>query len=160
MRTKKYSFLVTIVLLCFSGNILAQKFQVKVVKISDGDTFTAINRDNLQLKFRIWGIDAPEKKQAFGTKSKEHLSSLIFGKTITVDVQKQDGWGRYIAYVFTPENKDVGTEMIKAGMAWQFIEYDQSEKYRAAELQAHKSKKGLWSDSHRIAPWEFRKKKK
>lgn len=160
MRTKKYSFLVTIVLLCFSGNILAQKFQVKVVKISDGDTFTAINRDNLQLKFRIWGIDAPEKKQAFGTKSKEHLSSLIFGKTITVDVQKQDGWGRYIAYVFTPDNKDVGTEMIKAGMAWQFIEYDQSEKYRAAELQARKSKKGLWSDSHRIAPWEFRQKKK
>lgn len=160
MRTKKYSFLVTIVLLCFSGNILAQKFQVKVVKISDGDTFTAINRDNLQLKFRIWGIDAPEKKQAFGTKSKEHLSSLIFGETITVDVQKQDGWGRYIAYVFTPDNKDVGTEMIKAGMAWQFIEYDQSEKYRAAELQARKSKKGLWSDSHRIAPWEFRKKEK
>lgn len=160
MRTKKYSFLVSIVLLCFSGNILAQKFQVKVVKISDGDTFTAINRDNLQLKFRIWGIDAPEKKQAFGTKSKEHLSSLIFGKTITVDVQKQDGWGRYIAYVFTPDNKDVGTEMIKAGMAWQFIEYDQSEKYRTAELQARKSKKGLWSDSHRIAPWEFRKKKK
>lgn len=160
MRTKRYSFLVTIVLLCFSCNILAQKFQVKVVKISDGDTFTAINRDNLQLKFRIWGIDAPEKKQAFGTKSKEYLSSLIFGETITVDVQKQDGWGRYIAYVFTPDNKDVGTEMLKAGMAWQFIEYDQSEKYRAAESQARKSKKGLWSDSHRIAPWEFRKKKK
>lgn len=160
MRTKRYSFLVTIVLLCFSCNILAQKFQVKVVKISDGDTFTAINRDNLQLKFRIWGIDAPEKKQAFGAKSKEYLSSLIFDKTITVDVQKQDGWGRYIAYVFTPENKDVGTEMLKAGMAWQFTEYDQSEKYRAAESQARKSKKGLWSDSHRIAPWEFRKKKK
>ena len=160
MRTKRYSFLVTIVLLCFSCNILAQKFQVKVVKISDGDTFTAINRDNLQLKFRVWGIDAPEKKQAFGTKSKEYLSSLIFGETITVDVQKQDGWGRYIAYVFTPDNKDVGTEMLKAGMAWQFTEYDQSEKYRAAESQARKSKKGLWSDSHRIAPWEFRKKKK
>lgn len=158
MRTKRYSFLVTIVLLCFSCNILAQKFQVKVVKISDGDTFTAINRDNLQLKFRIWGIDAPEKKQAFGTKSKEYLSSLIFGETITVDVQKQDGWGRYIAYVFTPDNKDVGTEMLKAGMAWQFIEYDKSEEYKKAELQARKSKKGLWSDPHHVAPWEFRKK--
>lgn len=160
MRMKWSFILIIILLLCHANSALAQKFQVKVVKISDGDTFTAINRDNLQLKFRVWGIDAPEKKQAFGTKSKEHLSSLIFGKTITVDVQKQDGWGRYIAYVFTPDNKDVGTEMLTAGMAWQFIEYDQSEKYRAAELQARKSKKGLWSDSHRIAPWEFRKKKK
>ena len=69
-------------------------------------------------------------------------------------------WGRYIAYAFTPDNKDVKTEMPKAGMAWQFIEYDQLEKYIAAESQARKSKKGLWSDSYRIAPWEFRKKKK
>ena len=111
----KWSFiLIIILLLCHTNSVLAQKFQVKVVKISDGDTFTAINRDNLQLKFRVWGIDAPEKKQAFGTKSKEYLSSLIFGETITVDVQKQDGWGHYIAYVFTPDNKDVGTEMLKA----------------------------------------------
>lgn len=51
----------------------AQKFNVKVVGISDGDTFTGLNRDNLQLKFRIYGIDAPEKKQAFGTKSKEYV---------------------------------------------------------------------------------------
>lgn len=157
MRYNNLSWLV-ILIACLCSNVSAQTFQVKVVKISDGDTFTAINRDNLQLKFRIWGIDAPEKKQAFGTKSKEYLSSLIFGKTITVDVQKQDGWGRYIAYVFTPENKDVGTEMLKAGMAWQFIEYDKSEEYKKAELQARKSKKGLWSDPHHVAPWDFRKK--
>lgn len=157
---KMQKTLLLFVLMFFSIVISAQSFQVKVVKISDGDTFTAINRDNLQLKFRIWGIDAPEKKQAFGTKSKEYLSSLIFGKTITIDVQKQDGWGRYLAYVYTPDKKDVSLEMIKAGMAWHFIEYDDSEEYKKAELQARKSKKGLWSDPHHIAPWEFRKKKK
>lgn len=116
--------LIATLLFCHTNNVFAQKFQVKVVKISDGDTFTAINRDNLQLKFRIWGIDAPEKKQAFGTKAKDYLASLIFGKTITVDVQKQDGWGRYIAYVYTPDDRDVSLEMINAGMAWQFVEYD------------------------------------
>ena len=109
---KRWLFILIAILFCHANSALAQKFQVKVVKISDGDTFTAINRDNLQLKFRIWGIDAPEKKQAFGTKSKEHLSSLIFGETITVDVQKQDGWGRYIAYVYTPDDRDVSLEMI------------------------------------------------
>ena len=99
-------FLIWILLLgCLlsTTECLAQKFQVKVIKISDGDTFVGLNRDNLQIKFRIWGIDAPEKKQAFGTKAKDYLSALIFGDNIIVDVQKQDGWGRYIAYVYTLE---------------------------------------------------------
>ena len=58
--------------------IYGQTFQVKVIGISDGDTFTGLNRDSLQLKFRIYCIDAPEKKQAFRSRSKEHLASLIF----------------------------------------------------------------------------------
>lgn len=156
MKTKIY-ILLTLALFCVL-NCNAQEFPVKVVKISDGDTFTAINRDNLQIKIRIWGIDAPEKKQAFGTKAKEYLGSLIFNKWITVDVQKQDRWGRYVAYVYTPDNKDVSLEMISAGMAWQFIEYDTSEKYRNAEQQARKKRIGIWSDPHCIAPWEFRKR--
>lgn len=75
-------FLIWILLLgCLlsTTECLAQKFQVKVIKISDGDTFVGLNRDNLQIKFRIWGIDAPEKKQAFGTKAKDYLSALILG---------------------------------------------------------------------------------
>ena len=134
----------------------AQKFNVKVVKISDGDTFVGINSDNLQLKFRIWGIDAPEKKQAYGTKAKDFLSSLIFGKTITVDVQKQDGWGRYLTYVYTPDGKDVSLEMIKNGYAWHYVKYDNTEEYNAAELNAKKNKVGLWVDPKPIAPWDFR----
>ncbi len=136
----------------------AQKFQVKVVKISDGDTFVGLNRDNLQIKFRIWGIDAPEKKQAFGAKSKEYLSLLIFGKSIIVDVQGQDSWGRYLAYVYTPENKDVSYEMLRAGMAWHFVKYDDSESYRQAETEARNDKVGLWADPQRVAPWDFRRR--
>ena len=93
----------------------ARRFSVKVVGISDGDTFTCINNDNLQLKIRIYGIDAPEKKQAFGNKSKEYLSSLIFGKAVIVNVQSQDSWGRHIAYVYTPNGNDekpLGTNKI------------------------------------------------
>ena len=53
MRKRWLFILIVILLLCHTNSVLALKFQVKVVKISDGDTFTAINRDNLQLKFRI-----------------------------------------------------------------------------------------------------------
>lgn len=134
----------------------AQRFTVKVVGISDGDTFTAINNDNLQLKVRLYGIDAPEKKQAFGNKSKEFLSSLIFGKNISIDVQSQDSWGRYIAYAFTPEGRDVSYLMIEAGMAWHFVKYDNTAVYELAEIDAKKAQRGLWVDKSPIAPWDFR----
>ena len=51
---------------------------VKVIGITDGDTFKGLTEAKEEIKFRIYGIDAPEKKQAFGTKSKEYLSDLIF----------------------------------------------------------------------------------
>ena len=137
----------------------AQRFTVKVVSISDGDTFTAINKDNLQLKIRIFGIDAPEKKQAYGNKSKEFLSSLIFGKSISIDVQSKDGYGRYLAYVYSPEGKDVSLLMIHEGMAWHFTKYDNNEVYEAAQTVAKKARRGLWADPSPIAPWDFRSNK-
>lgn len=138
---------------------MAQKFPVKVVGVSDGDTFTGLNRDKLQIKFRIYGIDAPEKRQAFGKKSKEYLSQLIFGKDIVVDVQSQDGWGRYIAYVYTGDGEDVSLLMIRSGFAWHFAKYDSTQKYIEAEAYARSQHKGLWQDRNPEAPWEFRKKK-
>lgn len=150
-------FYILLVFITLGMMVNAQSFQVKVVKISDGDTFTAINRDNLQIKFRIYGIDAPEKKQAFGTKSREYLSSLIFGKVVTVDVQSQDSWGRYITYVYTDDKKDVSLEMLKAGMAWHFFEYDDTLEYQEAEVNSRIRKIGLWADPQRTAPWDFRK---
>ena len=129
-----------------------------MVKISDGDTFVGINNDTLQIKFRLLGIDAPEKKQAFSTKSKNHLSSLIYDKVITVKVEKQDKWGRYLAYAYTPDMRDVSLEMLKAGMAWHFVRYSDSEEYQEAENLARKKKVGLWSEPNPIEPWNYRRK--
>ena len=153
-------FFLSILLVVLPFICFAQKFSVKVVGISDGDTFTCINRDNLQLKIRIYGIDAPEKKQAFGNKSKEYLSSLIFGKWITVDIHSSDSYGRYIAYVYSPEGKDVSLLMLHEGMAWHFTKYDSNKVYSDAEGIARKAKRGLWSDPNPVAPWDFRAQNK
>jgi endonuclease YncB( thermonuclease family) len=137
--------------------IYGQTFQVKVIGISDGDTFTGLNRDSLQLKFRIYCIDAPEKKQAFRSRSKEHLASLIFGHYVTVCVSSQEKWGRYVATVTTNDGRDFGEEMLQAGLAWYFEQYDNSEEYAQVEQTARDNKNGLWSDPHAVPPWEFRK---
>ena len=139
-----------------SGRIAADLLLDTIYVPYYGNVFTAINNDNLQLKIRLYGIDAPEKKQAFGKKSKEYLSYLIFSKTISIDVKSQDSWGRYIAYAFTPEGRDVSYLMIEAGMAWHFVKYDNSPIYELAEANARKARRELWIDTNPVAPWDYR----
>lgn len=45
-------------------------FSAEVVAITDGDTIKVL-KDDVPIRVRLWGIDAPEKKQAFGTRAKE-----------------------------------------------------------------------------------------
>ncbi len=141
---------------CFCKKNLCD-YCVRVVGVTDGDTFTGLTNKNEQIKYRIYGIDAPERKQAYGTKSKEYLSGLIFGKTVGIKVESTDRWGRLIVWVFTPDQKDVGAEMLKAGMAWHFKRYDDSELYEKLENKAKSRRAGLWADRESIAPWEYRR---
>jgi len=136
---------------------------MKVVGITDGDTFKGLTNDKKLLKIRIYGIDAPEKNQAFGTRSKQYLSNLIFGKQIHVKMQltkkgkPNKSWDRYVAWVYTSDGKDVSAEMLKAGMAWHFKKYDSTPEYAKFENDARKAKVGLWIDKNSIPPWNFRK---
>ena len=61
----------------------------RVVGVADGDTITVLDADKVQHKIRLAGIDAPEKKQPFGNRSKESLSELTFDKTVDARVRHQ-----------------------------------------------------------------------
>ena len=133
-------------------------YQIKVISITDGDTFKGLTKEEkIEIKYRIYGIDAPEKKQDFGSKAKDYLAKLIAGKTVGIKTDSQDGYGRYIVWVYTPDGRDVSAEMLKAGMAWHYKEYDSSELYETLEIKAKKKKTGLWVDKAPVAPWYFRR---
>ena len=151
---KKPLFL--LLLICSVISLHAQTFKVKVVSISDGDTFTALNRDDLQIRFRIYGIDAPERKQAFSSISTDKLKEMIHGKKVTVTVHSRDGWGRYIVTVKTRKIKDISAEMLRLGLAWHYKEYDDTLLYAELEAFARKEHIGLWLDPDPVAPWDFR----
>ncbi len=68
----------------------AETYTGRVVGVSDGDTITILDRSNAQHKVRLSGIDAPEKAQPFGQRSKQSLSAAVFGKQVTVDSSKRD----------------------------------------------------------------------
>lgn len=133
-------------------------YQVKVVSITDGDTFRGLTKDNEEIRFRIYGIDAPEKKQPFSQKSKQYLSDLIYDKTVGIIVKtERDRYGRPVVWVYTPDGKDVSAEMIKAGLAWHYKDYSDDEKYALLEIEAKRNRLGLWSDLYPVIPSEFRK---
>ena len=134
----------------------------KVVKVTDGDTIHVLDQSKERHKIRLGGIDAPEKKQAFGNKSKQNLSSLIAGKSIEVEYSKRDRYKRIIGKLLL-NNQDINLQQVKDGYAWHYKYYqkDQSkldrELYAEAEDQARVEKLGLWS-APAIPPWEFRRK--
>ena len=131
----------------------------EVVGITDGDTLTAIV-DGRQIKVRLDGIDAPEKKQPFGNASKRALSDLVFGQRIFIVPLSKDRWGRTIAEVFTVGGRRVGVAMVSQGMAWHFVKYAPNDLPLAdAEKSAKAGKRGLWADRAPVAPWEWRTKK-
>ena len=70
----------------------------KVVSIADGDTLTVRTADKT-VKVRLVHIDAPESGQPFGSRSKQNLSDLTFGKTVELIGTETDRYGRLLAVV-------------------------------------------------------------
>lgn len=134
----------------------------RVVGIADGDTITVLDASNTQHRVRLQGIDAPESRQAFGSKSKQHLSDLTFDKPVAVEYEKKDQYGRTLGKVLAG-GRDVNLEQVRAGMAWHYKHYqkDQSPEdrrlYAAAEMEAREARRGLWADPDPTPPWEFRR---
>ena len=96
--------------------------QGKVVKVTDGDTVTVLDADNKKHKVRLTGIDAPERRQAYGEKSKEHLRQLVLLKDVTVQSSGTDRYKRVLGKVLLNE-LDVNLEQIKQGVAWHYKHY-------------------------------------
>ncbi|MFY4742562.1 thermonuclease family protein [Aliarcobacter butzleri] len=129
------------------------------MKVSDGDTITILTSDKTQYKIRLNNIDAPEKKQAFGNKSKDNLAKYIAGKTVKVEYKSKDKYKRILGTIYY-NNIDINLQQIKDGYAWVYKKYSKNQDYYNAEKLAMENKKGLWADKNPIAPWEFRKQKK
>ena len=130
----------------------------KVVKVVDGDTLHVYNNKKTY-KIRLSGIDAPERGQAYGKRAKEHLEFLVAGKQVIAIVESKDRYGRYVASVKV-ESKDVCAEMLTAGYAWHYKQYDNNKYYDELQREAKKAKRGLWVDKKPQAPWEYRKEQR
>ena len=134
-----------------------------IVGISDGDTLTArcptqdAAHPYQQVKVRVAGVDAPEKRQPFGERSRQHLAGLCFQQQARITVRTRDRYGRSVADVEC-KGQDAGTELVRAGMAWFYVRYGKEHGHLAGiEADARARRAGLWADRGPVAPWEWRK---
>lgn len=147
------------VFLAFSASPV-ENITAKVVKVSDGDTFTVLTDKKEQIRIRIYGIDAPETGQPYSEKSRLFLANMIAGRVVTIEVKSNDKYGRKVAKVKTETINDVGLEMLRAGYAWHYSHFDKTKAYIEAEREAREHKRGLWADKKPVNPYEYRNLKK
>lgn len=132
-----------------------------VVAISDGDTLTArcgAPGAYRPIKVRVAAIDAPETKQAFGTRSKQHLAHLCFRQKARLQPLMRDDYGRTVANVQCA-GKDVAAAQVAAGMAWVYTPYAQQHpQLQPLQQRARSQHLGLWSQKRPLAPWTYRQR--
>lgn len=147
-------------LIAINTAVLAEVINGRVVGVADGDTITVL-ADNREHKVRLAGIDAPEKRQPYGMASKQHLSDLIYGKSVTLECSKTDRYKRHICTVMH-EGQDVCLSQLASGMAWWYRKYagEQTKQdrttYAAAEEEAKSARRGLWAEQNPVPPWDWR----
>lgn len=125
---------------------------------------------------RMAGVDAPElahfgkPAQPYGQEALDWLRGYILGHRLRVIIHSRDRFDRVVGnpkirrWPFIWQRKDVGLEQIKAGLATVFTqggaEYGgMKEVMEAAEAQAKKSKKGMWSRGKALeTPAEYKRR--
>lgn len=152
-------FIALCILSCSHGELARSENVLygRVVGVHDGDTVTLLSGHS-QTRIRLTEIDAPESRQAFGSKAKQALSDLIFNKEVKVLLHGKDHYGRTLGRIYLG-NLDVSREMIRQGYAWAYRQYLTDKSLLKVEEEARNARRGIWSQPNPVPPWEFRKKK-
>lgn len=148
--------------LLFSAPLSADEiYSATVVRVSDGDTIHVMRKDGRKIKIRLYGIDAPERQQAFGRVSRDHLQQLLRNRSVSIEPLYQDQYHRTVALVWLGTPRLVSEIMVNDGLAWHYPQYCKMQlvckDIKRKEQIARKEKRGLWKDAQKpVPPWEWR----
>ena len=129
--------------------------EVEVTRVIDGDTFECVINGKTQ-KVRLIGVDTPEsvhpdknKNEKEGKEASDYTKEKLQGKKVGLeyDVQKNDKYGRILAYVWN-ESKMYNLELLEKGYAKVMtippnIKY--SELFLEKQKIAQETNQGFWN---------------
>lgn len=137
--------------------LVSPSFAQDSAQVIDGDTIKLAG-----MTYRLWGIDAPEGKQACadgwpaGLEAHQALAALLNNKTVVCEAKTRDRYGRTVA-LCRADGMDVQAAMVRSGMAWAFVRY--SADYLNEEAAAKEAGQGVHAHNCRPA-WEWRAERK
>jgi len=144
------------VVFCFPLAALAADFTGPVLRIIDGDTIDVLHNHQAK-RIRLYGIDCPEKGQAYETEAKQALSDLVFGKAVTLRTHGKDKYGYIIADVLLLDGHNINLELVKQGWCWWYRKYAPGNaELETLEREAREAQKGIWLNPAPLPPWEWR----
>jgi endonuclease YncB( thermonuclease family) len=135
-------------------------YTATISRVIDGDTAHAIVKHK-RLTIRLYGIDAPEKSQPYGTSATLQLRRLTQGTTLTLLDHGPDRYGRHVAEILLPNQTNVNREMLARGAAhWYHTYAPKASSYAAAQRQAQQLSRGLWAKPNPTPPWDYRRSRR
>jgi micrococcal nuclease len=153
----------TCILLClYIATSQAEENTYTVTYVYDGDTLKlrpiASNDAQDEFKLRLTDIDAPERNQSYGLKSRRALMKLCKGENITVTAQIS-GTDKYQRSIGRLECNGINASyyLAKHGLAWFYAQYSSDTTIENAAKNAHRYMLGLWADKKPVAPWNWRR---
>lgn len=144
-KEKLLGFLKKLVVILFIPSILLNVFLgyktlsqrqanlIKVIGVIDGDTVVLENKTRLRLRH----VDAPELINCGGEQAKQFVSSLVNGKSITIEEQIPDQMGRAMGLIYV-NSILVNEKLLEAG--WARYHSDQTTKTNLLKKVADEAK--------------------
>ena len=126
-----------------------------VIAIGDGDSLTVRCGGHRPMRVRVAAIAAPERRQAFGQRARQHLAQLCFRQHARLHTLGHDAYGRTLAHVRC-NGQDVAAAQVRAGLAWVYRAGDRA--LQQLERHARASRSGLWVQKRPMAPWDYRRR--
>ncbi len=130
-----------------------QDFTGTVVEVTDGDTYTVDRTDGGTVPVRLWGVDAPEPDQPYGTVATRTARQLVQGKRVRVVVREVDRRRRAVARVEV-QGTSLGRMLMRRGLARPRLQYGpQVRDSPSFQRQPRTADRGLWSRSSSGPSW-------
>ncbi len=137
---------------------MAAEFKGRCIAVIDGDSLI-VQRKSRPVEIRLWGVDAPEYGQPYRNEAKLFVIKLVLNKRVTVLVHDWDRYTRTIVEIILPDGRNLGHELVGAGLAWWSERYaPDDEILKQLQTEASEARRGLWSQINPTSPWIFRKK--
>lgn len=154
------TFAAITVLLCLPLLVRAATIQAKVVEVESGNTLV-VSSSNRALRIKLKAIAPPEANQPFSEAALDYLRALVTDKVVAVEyTHLAEG---YVSARVILDGIDIGSQMLRDGVAWYDRDSDHGLKetdrdlYAQCEQAARDEKRGLWQEQSPVAPWEYRR---